>query len=153
LIIAMTPLMGLPKENEGMADLSRLRVGLTGTASMLVTPERLAPIVGSGNVPVFASPMLIAVMEAACVDCLAGHLPEDYQSLGVHLDITHSAPTPVGHSVTATATIKAIQGRKIIFDVSATDGIDRIGSGGHTRIIVDTARFMARIAAKSPPRP
>jgi fluoroacetyl-CoA thioesterase len=136
-----------------MVDLSKLHVGLAGTASMLVTPERLAPLVGSGNVPVFASPMLVAVMEAAAVDCLADRLPADYQSLGVHLDVTHSSPSPVGLTVTATATIKSIEGRKVIFDLSATDGVDRIGSGVHTRIIVDTARFLARIAAKSPPRP
>ncbi|MBS0234476.1 MAG: thioesterase family protein [Proteobacteria bacterium] len=136
-----------------MADLSRLSVGLTGSASMLVTEERLATRVGSGNVPVFASPMLVAVMEAASVDCLDGVLPEDHQSLGVHLDVTHAAPTPIGLTVTATATLKSIDGRKVIFDLSATDGVERIGSGVHTRIIVDTARFMARIAAKSLPRP
>ncbi|MFT3730310.1 MAG: thioesterase family protein [Hyphomicrobium sp.] len=135
-----------------MADLSQLRIGLVGTASMLVTEERLATHVGSGNVPVFASPMLIAVMEAAAVDCLDGYMPAEHQSLGVHLDVTHSAPTPIGLTVTATATVKAVDGRKITFDVSATDGIDRIGSGVHTRIIVDTPRFMARIAAKSLPR-
>jgi fluoroacetyl-CoA thioesterase len=136
-----------------MADLSQLRVGLTGTASILVTDARLATQVGSGNVPVFASPMLVAVMEAASVNCLDGHLPADYQSLGVHLDVNHVAATPAGLTVSATATIKSIDGRKVIFDVSATDGVDRIGSGVHTRIIVDTARFMARIAAKSTPRP
>lgn len=136
-----------------MADLSRLTVGLSGTASMLVTEERLATHVGSGNVPVFASPMLIAVMEAASVDCLDNVLPEDHQSLGVHLDVAHLAPTPIGLTVTATATLKSIEGRKVTFDLSATDGIDRIGTGVHTRIIVDTARFMARIAAKSLPRP
>jgi fluoroacetyl-CoA thioesterase len=136
-----------------MADFSSLSVGLKGTASALVTEERLATNVGSGNVPVFASPMLIALMEAAAVDCLNGHLPEDYQSLGVHLDVTHTAPTPIGCTVTATATLKAIDGRKLTFDVEANDGFDRIGSGVHTRIVVDTARFMARIAAKSPPRP
>lgn len=135
-----------------MADLSQLRVGLSGTANMLVTDERLATRVGSGNVPVFASPMLIAVIEAAAVDCLDSYLPADHQSLGVHLDVAHTSPTPLGLTVTATATIKAVDGRKITFDVSATDGVDRIGTGVHTRIIVDTARFMARIAAKSPPR-
>lgn len=132
-----------------MADLSQLRVGLSGTASMLVTEGRLATHVGSGNVPVFASPMLIAAFEAAAVDCLDGFLPEAHESLGVHLDVAHTSPTPIGFTVTATATIKSVDGRKITFDVSATDGVERIGSGTHTRIIVDTARFMARIAAKS----
>lgn len=136
-----------------MADLSQLRAGLSGTASMLVTDERLATRVGSGNVPVFASPMLIAAIEAAAVDCLDGFLPQSHESLGVHLDVTHTSPTPIGYTVTATATVKSVDGRKITFDVSATDGIDRIGSGTHTRIIVDTARFMARIAAKSASRP
>jgi predicted thioesterase len=135
-----------------MADLSLLRVGLKGSAGALVTEERLATNVGSGNVPVFASPMLVAVMEAAAVDCLDGHLPEDHQSLGVRLEVTHTAATPLGFTVTATATLKAIDGRKLTFDVEANDGVERIGSGVHTRIIVDTARFMARIAAKSLPR-
>ncbi|MET1046996.1 MAG: thioesterase family protein [Hyphomicrobium sp.] len=135
-----------------MADLSALRVGLAGSASVLVTEDRLATRVGSGNVPVFASPMLIALMEAAAVNCLHGHISEDLQSLGVHLNVTHSSPTPLGLTVTATAIVKAVEGRKVIFDVSATDGVERIGSGVHTRIIVDTKRFLARIAAKSPPR-
>jgi predicted thioesterase len=135
-----------------MADFSSLRVGLKGSASALVTEERLATNVGSGNVPVFASPMLIAMMEAAAVDCLSKHLPQDHQSLGVHLNVTHTSPTPIGFTVTATATLKAIDGRKLTFDVEANDGTESIGSGEHTRIVVDTARFMARIAAKSPPR-
>ena len=135
-----------------MADLSSLKVGLEGTASALVTEERLATSVGSGDVPVFASPMLLALMEAASVDCLRGHLPEDYQSLGVQLNVAHTAPTPIGFTVTAKATLKAIEGRKLTFDVVANDGAEQIGSGVHTRIVVDTPRFMARLAAKSPPR-
>ena len=136
-----------------MADLSALKVGLEGTASALVTEERLATNVGSGNVPVFASPMLLALMEAAAVNCLEGHLPEDYQSLGVQLNVSHTAPTPIGFTVTAKATLKAIEGRKLTFDVVANDGAEQIGSGVHTRIVVDTPRFMARLAAKSLPRP
>jgi fluoroacetyl-CoA thioesterase len=135
-----------------MADLTKLRVGLTGSASALVTHERLATEVGSGDVPVFASPMLIALMEAAAVDCLKGHLPEGHQSLGMHLDVTHSAPTPLGFTVTATATLKAVDGRKLAFDVVAHDSVERIGAGTHTRVVVDTLRFMARLAAKSLPR-
>ena len=134
-----------------MADLSRLTTGLTGTYVVPVTPERLATGVGSGNAPVFASPMLIAALEAACVACVEHLLPDGYQSLGTHLDVTHSAPTPLGLTVTATAVLTAITGRKLSFAVSAHDGVESIGSGTHTRIVVDTPRFMARVTAKSPP--
>lgn len=135
-----------------MPDFSKLQAGLTGSATMLVTQQRLATTMGSGNVPVFASPMLVAAMEAAAVDCLDGQLPDGYESVGVHLDVAHSAPTPLGFTVTATATLTAVDGRKLAFDVAAHDGVERIGSGTHSRIIVDTPRFFARLAAKSPPR-
>jgi fluoroacetyl-CoA thioesterase len=135
-----------------MADLSKLQPGLTGKATVLVTPERLATVVGSGNAPVYASPMLIAALEAAAVDCVEHLLPDGHQSLGTHLDVTHSAPTPLGLTVTATATLRAIAGRKLTFAVTAHDGVETIGGGAHTRVVVDTPRFMARLAAKSPPR-
>ena len=135
-----------------MADLSKLLPGLTGNATVLVTPDRLATVVGSGNAPVYASPMLIAALEAASVDCVEHLLPDGHQSLGTHLDVTHSAPTPLGLTVTATATLTAIAGRKLTFAVTAHDGVETIGGGTHTRIVVDTPRFMARLAAKSPPR-
>lgn len=134
-----------------VTDLSKLAPGLSGKAFVVVTEERLAPAVGSGSAPVFASPMLVAVLEAAAVDCVEKHLPPEHQSLGVHLDITHSAPTPGGLTVTATATLVSIDGRKLVFDVEAHDGIERVGGGKHTRVIVDTPRFMARLAAKSIP--
>ncbi|MFN0219064.1 MAG: thioesterase family protein [Hyphomicrobium sp.] len=135
-----------------MADLSRLSIGLTGTATALVTNERLAPAVGSGGAPVLASPMMIALMEAAAVDCVEALLPSGHQSLGTHLDVAHTAPTPAGLTVTATATLNAIEGRKLTFAVAAHDGVETIGSGTHTRVIVDTPRFMARLAAKTPPK-
>ncbi len=136
-----------------MADFSELTPGLTGTVSVPVTPERLATVVGSGNAPVFASPMMVATFEGAAVSCVEHLLPGGYQSLGMHLDVTHSAPTPLGLTVTATATLKDIAGRKLTFAVSAHDGIEIIGTGTHTRVVVDTPRFMARVNAKSPPRP
>ena len=135
-----------------MADFSKLTVGMQGTAVMPVTADRLATEVGSGIAPVFASPMLIAAMEAACVACVEHHLPEGFQSLGTHLDVHHTAPTPLGLTVTASAILTAIEGRKLTFAVSAHDGVEAIGKGAHTRIIVDSPRFMARLAAKSPPR-
>jgi predicted thioesterase len=135
-----------------MADLSKLRVGSSGSASALVNEQRLATSVGSGDAPVFASPMLVALMEAAAVDCIEAQLPDGHQSLGTHLDVTHSSPTPIGFTVTATATLASIDGRKLTFKVEANDGVEQIGSGEHTRVVVDTARFMARLAAKSLPR-
>jgi predicted thioesterase len=96
--------------------------------------------------------MLIALMEAAAVDCIEAQLPAGHQSLGMHLDVTHSSPTPLGFTVTAMATLKAIDGRKLVFEVFAHDGVERIGSGLHTRVVVDKTRFMARLAAKSLPR-
>lgn len=135
-----------------MADLSKLNVGLTGTFAMAVTPERLATVVGSGNAPVFASPMLAVTFEAACVAAVEHLLPDGYQSLGTHLDLTHAAPTPAGLTVTATAELTAISGRKLTFSVSAHDGKESVGGGTHTRVVVDTPRFMQRVNAKSPPR-
>lgn len=135
-----------------MADLSKLQAGLIGTATAVVTPDRLATTVGSGNAPVFASPMLVAAVEAAAVNCVEHLLPEGHQSLGTHLDIAHTAPTPLGLTVTAKATLSAVSGRKLVFTVTAHDGVETIGGGTHTRIVVDTPRFMARLAAKSPPR-
>lgn len=135
-----------------MADLSKLQTGLTGTAKVVVTPERLATVVGSGNAPVYASPMLIAALEAAAVNCVEHLLPGGYQSLGTHLDVTHTAPTPLGLTVTATATLTSVAGRKLTFAVTAHDGVETIGGGTHTRVVVDTPRFMVRLAAKSPPR-
>jgi fluoroacetyl-CoA thioesterase len=145
--------IGRARNEDVMADLTALRPGLSGTASALVTRERLAPAVGSGIAPVFATPSLAAIMEAAAVDCIEDRLPEGFQSLGTHLDIKHSAPTPLGLTVTATATLTEVAGRKLTFTLSAHDGVEAIGSGMHTRVVVDTPRFMARLAAKSTPRP
>ncbi len=132
-----------------MADLTYLKPGLRGQASATVTKNRLAPSVGSGGAPVFASPMMIALMEGAAVDCVEALLPTGHESLGTHLDIAHLAATPEGLTVTATATLVSVDGRKLVFDVDAHDGVEPIGRGRHTRVIVDTARFMARLAAKS----
>ena len=133
-----------------MADLTYLKPGLRGQASAAVTTSRLAPSVGSGGAPVFASPMMIALMEGAAVDCVEALLPTGHESLGTHLDVTHLAATPEGLTVTATATLALVDGRKLVFDVDAHDGVELIGRGRHTRIVVDTTRFMARLAAKAP---
>jgi predicted thioesterase len=133
-----------------MADLSKLTAGLEGTVSATVAPPRMAPAMGSGGAPVFASPSMIALMEGACVACVEHLLPPDHQSLGTHLDVHHIAATPEGLTVTAKARLTAVDGRKLTFAVEAHDGVETIGKGVHTRVVVDTPRFMARLTAKSP---
>ncbi len=136
-----------------MADFSNLAPGMTGTAVVAVDALRLATHVGSGNAPVFASPMMVALMEAASVDCVEAKLPQGFQTLGTHLDVHHTAPTPLGLTVTATATLTGVAGRKLTFHVTAHDGKEPIGKGTHVRVVVDTPRFLARVAAKAPPSP
>lgn len=134
-----------------MLDLSALKPGLMGEASLKVSAAETAIAVGSGTVAVFASPMMVALMEAACVDCVERLLPAGYLSLGTHLDVTHIAPTPPGQTVRATAQLASADGRKLVFEVEASDEHEVIGKGVHTRVVVDSARFNARLAAKSSP--
>jgi fluoroacetyl-CoA thioesterase len=133
-----------------MADFRELAVGLTASVTQEVGAGELAPAVGSGRVAVFASPMLVALFERAAVSAVEDRLGDGFHSLGTHLDVTHTAPTPAGLTVTATATLEAIDGRKLTFRCSASDGIEAIGAGNHTRIIVDRARFDAKVDRKRP---
>lgn len=132
-----------------MLDLSRLKPGLVGRAEVTVTDALLAPHVGSGRAPVFASPSMVALMEAASVDCVERLLPEGYQTLGMHLDVKHRSPTPKGLTVTATAELIKVDGRTLVFSVEARDTVEPIGGGAHTRVVVDDARFMAKVSSKA----
>ncbi len=134
-----------------MADLANLQPGLRGQSSLVVTEAMTATHMGSGRIAVFASPMMIALMEAAAVDCIEARLPAGQTSLGTHLDVTHSAPSPVGARITATAELIAIDGRTATFRVEARDEHEIIGSGTHARVIVDRDRFGAKVARKRTP--
>ena len=128
--------------------MSDLKPGLTGSATLVVREEHTAPHVGSGRAPVLASPIMIALMEAAAVDCVEPRLAGGQESLGVRVEVEHTAPTPVGRSVTATATLTAVDGRRLDFDVEARDSRGSIGKGRHTRLVVDAERFRAKVQAK-----
>src|SRR5262249_7317333 len=96
-----------------MIDLSRITPGLAGQAETTVTPDKTAQFVGSGRIPVLATPVMINLIEAAALDAVEHLLPEDHQSLGTHLDVTHTAATPVGMHVVATAEVTRVDGRSI----------------------------------------
>jgi fluoroacetyl-CoA thioesterase len=121
-----------------------LRVGLTGTASITVDEAQTAVHVGSGCEAVLATPVLIALMEAAAVDCCEHLLDAGHTSVGIRIAVDHIAPTPVGRTVTATAELVEIRGRRLMFRVSAEDGQRSIGAGEHTRAVVNIDAFRER---------
>jgi fluoroacetyl-CoA thioesterase len=129
-------------------DLSNLRPGLTGSAELKVAVEHTAPSIGSGLVPVLATPVMINVIEAAALAAVEPLLPAGHQSLGIHLDVRHFAATPIGMSVRATAELVAIDGRTLMFRVEARDDKEPIGDGSHQRVVVNVARFDARVQKK-----
>lgn len=98
--------------------------------------------------PVFATGMMVALMEWTCVKLLAPHLDKGEGSLGVHIDVSHQAATPPGMTVRVDAECVGLNGRRASFQVRAHDGVDVIGQGRHERFIVSWERFNARLADK-----
>jgi len=130
-------------------DTSTIKPGLTGTTEILVGTRDTAPHIGSGKIKVLATPVLVMMMEEAALNAVEGLLPAGHQTVGTRLDITHTAATPVGMRVVATAELVKVEGRKLTFHVSAKDEKEPIGHGIHERIIVNVARFDARAQQKA----
>jgi len=131
-----------------MSDSSTLEPGLTGHASTVVTEDKTAYALGSGNVKAYSTPSMIALLEAAAIDALQSRLGDGQTSVGTSLNIKHLAATPVGMAVNAVATLREVDGRRLVFDVSASDEIELIGQGTHERFIVDRERFEKRVRDK-----
>ncbi len=120
----------------------------TGEAERVVTEEWSAPAIGSGTVPVLATPALVALMEGAAVRALEGRLPAGQTSVGVRIDVRHLAATPIGMRVRARATLVAAEGRRLTFQIEAWDEVEKVGEALHERVVVDTGRFMERVRGK-----
>src|SRR5687767_1517873 len=131
---------------------SDLKVGLEGTAEILVGTRDTAPHVGSGKIKVLATPVMVSLMEEASLNAVEGLLPAGHQSVGTRLDITHVKATPVGLRVTAHAEVTRVEGRRITFRVWADDERERIGEGMHERIVVEVSQFDRRAQEKAPRR-
>jgi predicted thioesterase len=138
--------MGTPDSSRAFLD--RIVPGLRGTAEIVVGPEHTAPFVGSGRIAVLATPVMINLIEAAALAAVEHLLPAGHQSLGIHLDVSHTAATPVGLRVTATAEVTQVQGRTISFQVAARDEFEQIGGGTHRRVVVSVSRFDERVQHK-----
>lgn len=123
--------------------------GLTARVELTVTDADTAQAVGSGDVPVLGTPRVLALAEAATVAATARHLPSGRTTVGVRVELAHLAPAPVGRRVTAEARLTEVDGRRLVFAVTVTDGTETVAEGRVERMLVDRQRFVARAAGTS----
>lgn len=126
-----------------------VQIGMKGRADTVVTAENTAAAVGSGLLPVFSTPMMIALMEQAAVNAVTPHLAEGEGTVGTRLDISHDSATPIGMKVWAEAEVTAVDGRSLTFSVAAYDEAGPIGKGVHGRFIIRNEAFMAKVSRKN----
>ncbi|MDO4179878.1 MAG: thioesterase family protein [Bacteroidales bacterium] len=122
-----------------------METGLTFTSTVVVSKENIAATMGSGDLEVFATPAMVALMENVAMRAVAGELPEGSTTVGALMNTTHIKPSALGDTVEATAILKEVEGRKLTFEVKAKDSKGVIGEGTHVRYIVDKERFMAKL--------
>lgn len=127
---------------------SKIPIGAQGTRAVEVTPELTVAHWRPNTPEVYATPMMISLMELAASAAIEDHLPPGWTSVGSHVDVRHLAATPVGFTVTATATVVSRTEKTVTFEVEAHDGVDRIGAGIHVRAPIERSRFERRIAKK-----
>ena len=128
----------------------QIAVGTKGTAALTVRPEHLANRFKDAILPqTLATPVMILVMENAALNAIKPFLEPGESAVGTAVDVKHLAGTPVGRDVSAMAEVVKVEGRRIDFKVSASDGTDEIGRGTHQRIVINLASFNERLARKS----
>ncbi len=123
-----------------------LNVGLEFTSEKMVSKKDTAAEFGSGGIYVYATPMMIGLMENAALNAVDDKLGKDYSTVGINVNVDHLAPTPVGMKVKAVAKLIEIEGKKLVFEVEAFDEDKKIGKGTHTRYIVNISKFMDKIS-------
>ena len=126
----------------------KLETGIRGEQSVLVTEENTAKTMGSGTLDVFATPALVALAEKTCWQSVAPALEEGSGTVGTKLDLEHTAPTPLGMTVTCHSELIAVEGRKLTFRVQLEDEKGPVGGGTHERFVINEAKFAAKAAAK-----
>ncbi len=121
-----------------------ITVGMKGEAATLVEREDTAKEVGSGDLLVYATPCMVALMEGAACEAIADALSDTQTTVGTALNIEHVSATPVGLEVRAEAEVTAVEGKVITFDVRAFDESGEIGKGTHKRVIVNSQKFLEK---------
>lgn len=122
-----------------------IEVGTTHVSTTLVGNLNVARVVGSGDLDVFATPAMVALMENAAMNAVKPFLDEGETTVGGEMNCTHTAPSPIGATIEAEAVVEAVEGRKITYTVEARCGDTIIGRGRHVRFVVNAAKFMAKL--------
>ena len=120
-------------------------LGLSYTSTTIVSNTNTALTLGSGDMDVFATPAMVALMENAAMNAVAPHLEQGQTTVGTVISTTHIKASALGATITATAILTAVDGRKLTFSVTAREGDTLIGTGTHTRFVVDRERFMSKL--------
>lgn len=128
-------------------------LGLQGRQSLVVTHDLTVQARVPDLPPVYSTPNMILFMEVVCTDLIRPYLPAGWVSVGARVDVRHLAATPVGFTVTVTATVVEVTKSLVVFDVEADDGVERIGTGQHARAPVELARFLAGTERKRAAKP
>ena len=121
-----------------------IEIGIKGLAETIVEQEDTAKIVGSGDLLVYATPCMVALMEGAACESIAPFLSEGESSVGISMNVSHSSATPVGMKVRAESEVTAVEGRKVRFQIIAYDEAGEIGRAEHERFIVKAERFLEK---------
>ncbi len=128
-----------------------LKPGLIGEAKALVSANNTAEIFGNAGAKVFATPLLVALMEQASIDAIRASLLTGEGSVGTKVEMSHLAATPIGMTVTAKAELVEIAGKKLVFDVTASDEREVVGKCRHERFIISNMEmFLSKVASKRP---
>ena len=122
-----------------------MNIGLSYTATTTVNPNNTALALGSGDMEVFATPAMVALMENAAMNAVAPLLAEGQTTVGTQISTTHIKASALGATITATAVLTVVDGRSLTFAITAREGDKIIGEGSHTRFIVDRERFLAKL--------
>ena len=125
-----------------------MEIGIKGLQSVIVTEENTARSVGSGMLPVFATPAMAALMEKTAAKSVEPYLAEGEGTVGISLNIRHLAATPVGLTVECESELIEIDRKRLVFKLKVSDGVDLIGDGTHERFIINNDKFMAKAEAK-----
>ena len=125
-----------------------ITVGMKAEVGTLVEREDTAKEVGSGDLLVYATPCMVALMEGAACEAIAEALSDTQTTVGIALSIEHISATPVGLEVRAEAEVTAVEGKVITFRVTAYDEVGEIGRGTHTRVLVNSQKFLEKAYAK-----